>query len=116
MLMLGFEAIPQQEIELIEAAIEAGVTYILPTEFGADNANTELANMVPINAAKTAVRTRVEELGKKTGAGWIGVSNNAWFDYVSSHIIERISSSAISSSSFILKTISTQPTQRLTAT
>ncbi|KAL9628540.1 MAG: hypothetical protein Q9164_007231, partial [Protoblastenia rupestris] len=84
-LMLGFEAIPQQEIELIEAAIEAGVTYILPTEFGADNANTELANMVPLNAAKAVVRAKAEELGKKTGAGWIGISNNAWFDYSFKH-------------------------------
>ena len=81
-LVLGFQAIPDQEIALIEAVIEAGVKYILPTEFGADNANDGLAQMVPINVVKAAPRAKIEELGKDAGAGWIGVVTNAWFEYV----------------------------------
>ncbi|KAL9126648.1 MAG: hypothetical protein Q9217_004338 [Psora testacea] len=40
-----------------------------------------LANLAPLNAAKAAPRARIEELGKETGAGWIGIVSNPWFDY-----------------------------------
>lgn len=77
-LALHFSAVPELEIKLIEAAAEAGVRWIVPTEFGSDNANEGISN-VPINAAKVAPREKIEELG----LSWIGVVTNPWLDYVS---------------------------------
>jgi uncharacterized protein YbjT (DUF2867 family) len=84
-LMLNFQALGDVQMALIDAAAEAGVQWILPTEYGADNANSELAAMVPVNAMKTAPRRHVEEVaGRYQGLGlsWVGVVTNPWFDYV----------------------------------
>lgn len=82
-LMLSFEAIGQAQLQIIDAAADAGIKWILPTEFGSDNANPDLANMVPINAMKSEPRKRIEEAAKThPGLSWIGVVNNPWFEYV----------------------------------
>ncbi|ERF75379.1 hypothetical protein EPUS_00172 [Endocarpon pusillum Z07020] len=81
-LMLNFEAMGQVQLQIIDAAADAGVKWILPTEFGADSANQGLVDMVPINAMRTEPRKRIEEAAKThPGLSWIGVVNNPWFEY-----------------------------------
>lgn len=81
---LHFSAVGTEQVKLIDAAAQAGVRYILPTEYGSDNANEVLRDSVFINAMKTAARQRIEELAKvHEGLCWIGVITNPWIDFVS---------------------------------
>ncbi|KAI9787834.1 MAG: hypothetical protein M1816_007401 [Peltula sp. TS41687] len=68
---------PDQQTKLIEAAAEAGVSWVFPNEYGSDNAHPDIA-AIPLNAVKTQYRQRVEELGKSS---WIGIVNNPWYEY-----------------------------------
>lgn len=45
-LALGFTAVGQYQVGIIEAAIEAGVQWILPTEYGGDNENPSIRKVV----------------------------------------------------------------------
>ncbi|KUJ19446.1 NAD(P)-binding protein [Mollisia scopiformis] len=75
-------AVPEQEVKYIEAAAAAGVKWILPVEFGGDNAHPHMSTFVPVHAKKTAPRKRIEELSKThEGLKWIGVVTNPWFDF-----------------------------------
>jgi hypothetical protein len=57
----------------------------MPAEYGNDNGNPTLEEMVPLNKLKRAVRERVEELGKgKDGPYWLGLATNPWFEFVRS--------------------------------
>lgn len=83
--ILHFSALEETQKDLIRAAAAAGVKYILPTEFGADNAVEKLSSSVPINAMKAGPRRLIEELSARyPGLTWIGLVTNPWFDYVSS--------------------------------
>jgi uncharacterized protein YbjT (DUF2867 family) len=64
------------QIMLIEAAAEAGVRWVLPTEFGSD-INSPLATEFPMMAMKKKYR----ELIEKKGMNWVAVVNNPWFDW-----------------------------------
>jgi uncharacterized protein YbjT (DUF2867 family) len=77
-IVLNIGSIPDTEYKLIEAAAATGVKWILPTEFGGDNANEEI-RALPISAVKTGVRERIEELGMK----WAGLTSGPWLDWVS---------------------------------
>ncbi|RDW60995.1 hypothetical protein BP6252_12378 [Coleophoma cylindrospora] len=76
-LALGFEAQNTAQMSIIGAAAKAGIEWVMPTEFGADNANERVRDSVMINSSKTHVRQRIEDLGMK----WIGIATNPWFDY-----------------------------------
>lgn len=87
-LTLHHSAVPDLEIQFIEAAAASGVKWILPTEFGSDTANEELVSSIPILGQKTAPRKKIEELSEKyEGLKWIGIVNNPWFDFVSLSIL-----------------------------
>jgi uncharacterized protein YbjT (DUF2867 family) len=64
------------QIMLIEAAAEAGVRWVLPTEFGSD-INSPLAKEFPMMAMKKKYRDLIEE----RGMNWVAVVNNPWFDW-----------------------------------
>lgn len=88
--ILHFSALEETQKDLIRAAAAAGVKYILPTEFGADNAVEKLSSSVPINAMKAGPRSLIEELSTQyPGLTWIGLVTNPWFDYVS-HLAHRL--------------------------
>jgi uncharacterized protein YbjT (DUF2867 family) len=65
-----------QQIPLIKAAAEAGVKYIIPTEFGSDP-QAPFAKRFPLLTGKAQYRDLVESLGMS----WICVVNNPWFDW-----------------------------------
>ncbi|KAJ2957123.1 hypothetical protein NQZ79_g7133 [Umbelopsis isabellina] len=75
---LGVFAPRDQQTKLIQAAAAAKVAWVIPNEFGNDNANPKLVEDVPINAAKTQYREEIEELGV---SAWLGICCNFWYDY-----------------------------------
>jgi uncharacterized protein YbjT (DUF2867 family) len=64
------------QIALIEAAAEAGVRWVLPTEFGSD-INSSLAQEFPMMSMKKKYRDLIEE----KGMNWVAIVNNPWFDW-----------------------------------
>lgn len=74
---LAFTVPPEFNTQFIKAAAEAGVPYILPTEFGSDTSRSELVSRVVFQQPKVAARKLIEELGVSS---WIGVVTNAWYE------------------------------------
>ncbi|KAL8972228.1 MAG: hypothetical protein Q9197_002871 [Variospora fuerteventurae] len=75
---MGVRAPPDQQTKLIEAAAAANVPWIIPNEFGNDNAHTALREAVSINSVKTQYRDLIEKLGK---SAWIGICCGFWFEF-----------------------------------
>lgn len=75
---MGVRAPHDQQTKLIEAAAAAGVPWVLPNEFGNDNANELLREDVMINAVKTQYRDHIEKLGKSS---WIGIACGFWYEF-----------------------------------
>jgi hypothetical protein len=80
-LALGFMALESQ-VPLIKAAAKAGVSYVLPTEYGSDVTHPRLSAEWPMLSWKIPYRKLVEDLGVSS---WLGVTNNPWFEYVLAH-------------------------------
>jgi hypothetical protein len=78
-LMLGREAL-QQQTPLIAAAVQAGVPWIVPTDFGSDPMSEKLRSHIPPRFldGKDQYHTQVEE---SSSSNWIGIINNPWFDW-----------------------------------
>jgi uncharacterized protein YbjT (DUF2867 family) len=66
----------EAQVPLIEAAAEAGVRWILPTEFGSD-IYSPIARDFPMTGLKKKYRTLIEE----KGMSWVAIVNNPWFDW-----------------------------------
>lgn len=75
---MGVRAPAEQQTKLIEAAAAANVSWVIPNEFGNDNANEALRNDVKVNAAKTQYRDQIEKLGKTS---WIGICCGFWYEF-----------------------------------
>lgn len=80
---LNFKAMDVQTT-LITAAAEAGVKWIVPTEYAGDGMNQAMMDAFPMFAPKVAAREHIDDLAKThKGLKWIGVATNPWADYVS---------------------------------
>jgi len=66
----------ESQVTLIEAAAKAGVSWVVPTEFGSD-IYSPIATEFPMTGTKKKYRDLVEE----KGMNWIAVVNNPWFDW-----------------------------------
>lgn len=75
---LGVRAPPDAQTKLIEAAAAAEVPWVLPNEFGGDNANETLRNDVVVNGHKTQYRDLIEKLGK---SAWVGICCGFWYEF-----------------------------------
>jgi len=64
----------ETQMKLIDAAKEAGVTYIMPNEYGVAIDNEQFAKDIMIGAGSLAVRRHIEKIGLK----WIGLSCGFW--------------------------------------
>ncbi|KAF7187996.1 Bifunctional pinoresinol-lariciresinol reductase 1 [Pseudocercospora fuligena] len=65
---------------IVDAAVEAGVKYIMPNEWGVDCSNESLANDVLIGAAAKRVRDYIKEKGQgKTH--FIACTCSFWYEY-----------------------------------
>jgi uncharacterized protein YbjT (DUF2867 family) len=76
MQMNMFPQAMEAQVQLIGAAAEAGVRWVLPTEFGSD-INSSLAQDFPMMSMKKKYRDLIEE----KGMNWVAVINNPWFDW-----------------------------------
>lgn len=73
-----------EQATLINAAAQAGVKWILPTEYAGDGLNEALVDAVPLFHPKRAARKQVEALAERyEGVKWIGVATNPWMEFVS---------------------------------
>lgn len=66
----------EAQVALIQAATEAGVPWVVPTEFGSD-IHSSLHDDYPMMGMKKKYR----DLAEAKGVNWIGVINNPWFDW-----------------------------------
>ncbi|KAI0489488.1 hypothetical protein F4859DRAFT_461071 [Xylaria cf. heliscus] len=66
------------QIPLIRAAAKAGVSYIVPCEFGSDATHPKLNAEIEMMNVKAPFRKLIEELGISS---WIGVVNNPWVEF-----------------------------------
>ena len=71
---------PQKSKTLIDAAIKAGVKSIIPSEFGIDNSDEDIAKRLAFFGQKREV---VEYLRSKESSGlkWSGIITGAFFDW-----------------------------------
>ncbi|KAI0508574.1 hypothetical protein F5B22DRAFT_392527 [Xylaria bambusicola] len=76
-LALAFTAYDAQ-IPLIKAAAKAGVSYIVPCEFGSDPTHQKLNAAIELMSMKAPYRKLIEDLGISS---WIGVVNNPWVEF-----------------------------------
>lgn len=80
---LGFMAMEHQKL-MIEAAVDAGVEWILPTEYAGDGANEAMIDRVPLVWPKREARRLIATLSAERNAGrtkWIGVVTNPWVPF-----------------------------------
>lgn len=73
-------ALPLQK-NLIDAAVEAGATYFIPSEFGHDTTNEDVTTLLPIFSAKTGIIAYLEER-EKDGLNWTIIITALFFDWV----------------------------------
>jgi NAD(P)-dependent dehydrogenase (short-subunit alcohol dehydrogenase family) len=67
--------------DLIDAAIEAGATLFIPSEFGHDTTNEDVTSLLPILSVKSGITTYLQER-EKDGLSWIGIITALFFDWV----------------------------------
>ncbi|KAK6825033.1 hypothetical protein PG987_012527 [Apiospora arundinis] len=65
------------QLQLVEAAAEAGVPYILPNEWTVDMADEKLADDVFFSGERE-IRRRIEELGVSS---WMAVITSFWYEF-----------------------------------
>lgn len=71
---------PENQLRLIDAAVEAGVKFVMPNEYGTDQSNEPVANDTRLGPALSAVRKYIEDVGKgKTH--WISLSCSFWYEF-----------------------------------
>ena len=68
---------PVVQASIIQAAISAGVTYIIPNEWGSDNAHPTIA-AIPVNTLKELYREQIEQSGTSF---WVGFITSFWYEY-----------------------------------
>lgn len=77
---MAVTAPPTSQIALIDAAVEAGVRYIMPNEWGVDLTKTEMSNDTMMNNRYMPVREHIEKFGAgKTS--WIGLCCGFWYEF-----------------------------------
>lgn len=82
---LSFMVCHELQPGIIRAACQVKVPYILPCEFGSDTGNSALIDAIPMQRAKVEARKLVDDLGVDSygnrTSSWIGIINNAWYDW-----------------------------------
>jgi saccharopine dehydrogenase-like NADP-dependent oxidoreductase len=68
----------EAQIPLIKAAAKAGVSYVVPCEFGSDHAHPKMSPETQMIHIQAPFRKLIEDLGVSS---WIGVVNNPWVEF-----------------------------------
>lgn len=74
---MGVTADQQQSIKLFDAAKEAGVQWIMPSEWGVDSTNEKLASDIIIGNANIKKRQYIESIG----LNWISITCSFWYEF-----------------------------------
>ena len=77
---MGVMAPKESQTQLIDAAVEAGVRWIMPNEWGTDHANIQAGKDVLLGERILAIHDYIE----KVGAGktyWISVCCGFWYEF-----------------------------------
>ncbi|GAB7343671.1 hypothetical protein MBLNU457_1660t1 [Dothideomycetes sp. NU457] len=75
-LVLG-AGVMHTQLPLVEAAAEAGVKWIVPTEFSSDSANRKFMEQVSFFGIKDQVRAKIQELGMN----YLAVICHLWSEF-----------------------------------
>ncbi|KAL8684750.1 MAG: hypothetical protein Q9224_006153 [Gallowayella concinna] len=70
----------EQHNGIADAAAEAGVKRIIPSEFGSDTANPKVVELIPMFGGKAAI-TQYLKTKESSGLSWTAVINGAFFDW-----------------------------------
>ena len=73
----SFTAPPNLQTKIIAAALEAGVPWILPNEYGSDTNHSEI-NKIPVNGAKKQYREQIES---SKNSAFIAIVTNPWYEF-----------------------------------
>lgn len=66
--------------KLIDAAVEAGVSWIMPNEWGVNVANVEMGNDALVRDGIITTREYIEQVGgEKTS--WVGLCTSFWYEF-----------------------------------
>ncbi|KAK4569390.1 hypothetical protein LTR86_003153 [Recurvomyces mirabilis] len=74
---LNVMAAPSTQTDLINAAAEAGVRYIIPNEYGGNYSNAAFGDSVGLGGKALAIRKHIEEKGMK----WIAICCGFWYEF-----------------------------------
>lgn len=77
LITLSVHAAPESQKTLIDAAIEAGVRFIIPNEWGTDHTNAGVAADVPLGARIGAIREYIRE----KGGAVVGFVCGFWYEF-----------------------------------
>ena len=80
--LVAARASSSQEL-VVDAAVAAGATYFLPSEYGHDGENEEINRLLPHFSKKGAVREHLKTK-EKDGLTWTSLFTALFFDWVSS--------------------------------
>jgi len=69
------------QTKLVDAAIEAGVRFVMPNEWSPDTANEGLCRDVPMFGDKVAVRDYISKKGNGR-TSYIGMSTGFWYEWM----------------------------------
>ncbi|OQO02821.1 hypothetical protein B0A48_11104 [Cryoendolithus antarcticus] len=65
---------------IIDAAVEAGATLFIPSEFGHDTTNEDVSRLLPVFGAKAGIIEYLREK-EKDGLSWTGIITALFFDW-----------------------------------
>lgn len=71
---------PDTQTKLMDAAVEAGVEYVMPNEYGVDASNESLANDTMVGAAVIDARQYMEKIGKGKTL-WLSLVCGFWYEF-----------------------------------
>ncbi|KAL8727693.1 MAG: hypothetical protein Q9166_005866 [cf. Caloplaca sp. 2 TL-2023] len=70
----------EQHNSIADAAAEAGIKRIIPSEFGSDTSNPKIVELIPLFGGKAAI-TEYLKTKESSGLSWTAVINGAFFDW-----------------------------------
>lgn len=77
---------------VIDAAVNAGVEWFIPSEFGHNTADKRVLSTLPLLKGKANIIGKLESK-KDAGLKWVGVVTGLFFDWVrssSGHLLEKV--------------------------
>lgn len=77
---MSIRAPPESHAKLIDAAVEAGIRYIMPNEYGPDISDESIAKGIILGALAVEIRQYIEKVGKGR-THWISLSCSFWYEH-----------------------------------